>query len=43
LSAQRTAAEIKHIYEYVLGLTAARPGQFDSADAWSREISATVD
>jgi glycosyltransferase involved in cell wall biosynthesis len=42
-SARRTAAEIKHIYEHVLGLTAARPAEFDSAGAWSREISATVD
>jgi glycosyltransferase involved in cell wall biosynthesis len=48
-SAGRTAAEIKHIYEHVLGLTATRPAEFDSADAWSDEIngsselSATVD
>jgi glycosyltransferase involved in cell wall biosynthesis len=42
-SARRTAAEIKHIYEYVLGLTAARPAEFDSADAWSSVISATAD
>jgi glycosyltransferase involved in cell wall biosynthesis len=42
-SAQRTAAEIKHIYEHVLGLTAARPSEFDSAEAWSAEISAPVD
>jgi len=41
-SARRTAAEIKHIYEHVLGLTAARPAEFDPANTWSREISATV-
>jgi glycosyltransferase involved in cell wall biosynthesis len=42
-SAQRTAAEIKHIYEYVLGLTAAHPAEFDSTGAWSSELSATAD
>ena len=42
-SARRTAAEIKHIYEHVLGLTGVRPVEFNSANTRSREFSATVD
>ena len=45
-SVRRTAAEVKHIYEHVLGVTAG-PAQFDSedvlrAEAARMEISATV-
>ena len=47
-SARRTAAEIKYIYEHVLGLTAAGPAEFDSVEVLRgetvpMEISATVD
>jgi hypothetical protein len=31
-SSRRTAAEIKRIYEYILGYSAQRPDVFDSRD-----------